>query len=137
MSLIADQNGIPFNIDIFDGNSHDSKIFKTHINSENLIDISFSDSYFMADSGYDSKEIRNLMKSKKCIVLIPQNKKNIKDKNKINHFTKNNNELFKERIKIEHMFGKLKKFRRIGLRYEKKKEMFLNFIYFALILQMI
>jgi transposase len=82
----------------------------------------------MADSGYDTKEVRDRLTSLKFTPLIPFNKRNTKDTKKINKMSKKDHNLYKKRIKIEHVFGTLKNNKKILTRYEKLSEIFLNFI---------
>jgi len=51
--------------------------------------------------GYCSSKIRNILKTKNILPIIPFNKRNTKDKNKINKLTKNEKNRYKKRIKIE------------------------------------
>ena len=57
--------------------------------------------YFIADKGYCSSKIRNLLIAKNILPIIPFNRRNTKDKNKINKLTKNEKNRYKKRIKIE------------------------------------
>jgi transposase len=65
LSLITDINGIPFNIGIYGGNIHDSTILLDQLKSENIVNVNsidckgiIGDKYFLADSGYDTIEIK-------------------------------------------------------------------------------
>ena len=132
LSLITDKYGIPFNISLYNGNIHDSTILLDQLNSKNIIDIkenNKNENYFFADGGYDSIQIREKLKKLKLIPIIPTNKRNTKDINKIVKLTKTEQKKYKKRIKIEHVFGKLKTDRKISTRYDRKNEVFINFIY--------
>jgi transposase len=77
VSLIIDKYSVPFNISIYNGNINDSVI---------LLDIGENNgmkNYFFADSGYDSSKIRSKLKELNLIPIIPTNKRNTKDINKI------------------------------------------------------
>ena len=95
LSLITDVNGIPYNIGIYEGNIHDSLIFIDQLKSKNIVDIDTNNykgkgkykEYFLADSGYDTNEIKLELEKLGLIPLIPQNKRNIKNPNKIKKFT--------------------------------------------------
>jgi hypothetical protein len=67
------------------------------------------------------------------IPIIPTNKRNTKDLNKIIKLTKEEQKKYKKRIKIEHVVGHLKTERKILIRYDKNNNVFLNFIYLHLI----
>ena len=131
LSLITDANGIPYNIFIGNGNTNDCKILMQQINTQNVVNIDTANNfnYFMADSGYDTKEVRDVVRSLKFIPLIPFNKRNTKDTKKINKMPTKDYILYKKRIKIEHVFGTLKNNKKLLTRYEKLSETFLNFIY--------
>ena len=136
LSLITDKYGVPFNISIYNGNINDSAILLDQLNSKNIIDIEENNgkkNYFFADSGYDSSKIRSKLKELNLIPIIPTNKRNTKDINKIIKLTKEEQKKYKKRIKIEHVFGKLKTERKILTRYDKNNNVFLNFIYLHLI----
>lgn len=131
LSLITDSNGIPYNIFVGNGNTHDCKILMQQINTRNIVNIDTNNNctYFMADSGYDTKEMRDVLSSLNFTPLIPFNKRNTKDTQKINTMLKKDYNLYKKRIKIEHTFGTLKNNKRLLTRYEKLSETFLNFIF--------
>ena len=104
------------------------------MNSKNIIDIqenNENENYFFADGGYDSIQIREKLKKLKLIPIIPTNKRNTKDIHLTNEvkLTKTEQKKYKKRIKIEHVFGKLKTDRKISTRYDRKNEVFINFIY--------
>jgi transposase len=63
--------------------------------------------------------------------IIPFNKRNTKDKNKIKVLTNEEKKLYKSRINIENTFLKIKKNRRLETVYEKKSENFLSLIYLS------
>ncbi len=46
-------------------------------------------------------------------------------------------QLYARRNEVERLFGRLKRYRRVGTRYEKLDVMFAGFIYLALIYEMI
>ncbi len=136
VSFITDKYGVPFNISIYNGNINDSAILLDQLNSKNIIDIGENNgkkNYFFADSGYDSSKIRSKLKELNLIPIIPTNKRNTKDINKIIKLTKEEQKKYKKRIKIEHVFGQLKTERKILTRYDKNNNVFLNFIYLHLI----
>ena len=93
MSLITDVNGIPYNIGIYEGNIHDSTIFIDQLKSKNIVDIDTNNykgkgkykEYFLADSGYDTNEIKLELEKLGLIPLIPQNKRNIICQNHLHH----------------------------------------------------
>ena len=95
LSLITDINGIPFNIGIYGGNIHDSTILLDQLKSENIVNVNsidckgiIGDKYFLADSGYDTIEIKKNISKLGMTYLIPQNRRKTKDPCKIKKFTK-------------------------------------------------
>ena len=83
-----------------------------------------------ADKGYDSIIIRNYLKSKNIIPCIP--KRNFKTREIKNY---NNNNYNKIRFVVERFFAWLKcGFHRTRIRYEKRSENYLGFVYLASIM---
>ena len=89
--------------------------------------------YFLADPGYDTKLIRNQLKEIKYNPLIAQNKRNIKDPDKIIKFNNIEKKIYNKRLVIERTFNRMKMNRKICLRYESKIDNFIGFIYLSLI----
>ena len=87
----------------------------------------------MADAGYDSIKLRNKLNDIFYKSIIPFNKRNTKDKNKIKTLTDEEKKLYKSRITIENTFLKIKKNRRLEIVYEKISKNFLSLIYLSLI----
>ena len=82
--------------------------------------------WLLADRGYDADWFRNGLKDMKIEPCIPARKSR---KQTIPH-DKNR---YKARHKIENMFGKLKDWRRIAMRYDRCPELFLSAIALAAI----
>jgi len=84
-----------------------------------------------ADKGYDSKIIREYLKSKNIVPCIPF--RNFKtNNNQIN----NQNNYNKTRFVVERFFAWLKNgFHRIRIRYERKSENYLGWIHIASIMR--
>ena len=133
LSLMTNELGIPLNIDLYSGNMNDSNICNKQLDELNKKLIDKNNSIFMADAGYDSSIIRNKLNGIFNKILIPQNKRNIRDQNKIKVFTNEEKKLYKLRIKIENTFLKIKKNRRLEIVYEKKSENFKQLIFLSLI----
>ena len=87
----------------------------------------------MADAGYDSVNLRKRLNNIFYKLIIPFNKRNTKDENKIKSLTNEEKKLYKSRISIENTFLKIKKNRRLEIVYEKKSKNFLSLIYLSLI----
>jgi hypothetical protein len=137
LSLITDVNGIPFNVNIYDGNINDSKILQIQLKNNKMLlnkDILNKHSkYFLADAGYDSSIVRNNLKERNYIPLIAFNKRNTKDKNKLKIMTDTDKMIFKKRVKIEYFFGLIKRcYKRIDSRYDKSSSSYKFFLFMAL-----
>ena len=137
ISTIIDKNARIINMGIFSGNEYDSKIFIEQLKMPSLVNEAFDKNnrnIILADSAYDSNTIRNeLINQNFRKLIVPQNKRNIKNKKLIKKMTKKDKEIFRKRIRVEHMFNKLKQFKRIYVRYEKDSLNYEGFIYLALI----
>jgi hypothetical protein len=135
LSITTDKFGIVYNANIYSGSMADSTIFADNCNNDliQLPNIMHMNAYFLADSGYDVKSIRNYLSRIGLIPIIPQNKRNIKDAKKIIRLSKQDKIRYNNRIKIENINARLKANRRINNRYDKNSAMFMGFIYLALI----
>lgn len=91
--------------------------------AEALLD-GFKADYVLADKGYDSDEIIQIILQKGAAPVIPprSNRKMPRPYDKT---------LYKQRNLIERAFNKLKHCRRIATRYDRKAQNFLAFIYLA------
>ena len=78
----------------------------------------------LADRGYDTDRLLDLLVDAEVEVVIPAKKNRLKprliDEN-----------LYKDRNKVERYFNKLKQYRRVATRYEKTASSFAGFIYLA------
>lgn len=128
ISAIVDTKGIPLSITINDSNKHDSTLFTEVFNK--LVDDGFPNNgvTLLADKGYDTKGIRENIKSNNMVPIIGYNKRNTKDVNKIKSLTDSEKELYKRRIKVEHFFGSMKKYPKINMIYEKTLESYRNMV---------
>ncbi|MDW8914282.1 transposase, partial [Legionella pneumophila] len=91
------------------GEVHDAKAAPDLISSLPIA------TYTIADKGYDSEEIREQIKQKSSIPIIPR-KKNSKTGN-----AEVDRGLYKYRHLVENIFARLKQFRAIATRYDKLK----------------
>jgi transposase len=78
----------------------------------------------LADKGYDADELLAWLQEKGIKAVIPP-KSNRKDQRDCDYWH------YKERHAVECLFGKLKYFRRIAMRYEKKALHFMEMLSFA------
>src|SRR4029450_9925728 len=75
----------------------------------------------IADKAYDSNAIRDTIKAARMKVVIPSNRSR---KRCIRH----DKALYRERNRIERCFNKLKHFRRLATRYDRRARHFLPFL---------
>ncbi len=78
----------------------------------------------IADKGYDSEKLISQIQSQGCIPVIPprSNRKNPRNYDK---------HIYKERHLIECFFNKIKHFRRVFSRFDKKASCFMGFLAYA------
>lgn len=82
--------------------------------------------FMLADRGYDADWLRADLQSQNITPCIPPRK----NRNTLIEYDKH---LYKQRHKIENMFGKLKDWRRIAMRYDRCAHTFLSAITIAAI----
>ena len=82
--------------------------------------------FVIGDKGYDSESFVSSLKDQQTIAIIPSRKTNKKQR----YY---NRELYKDRNCVERFFARLKQFRRVATRYEKKPVNYLSMIHVACI----
>lgn len=125
ISVIIDDNKVPISIIVDKGNKHDSVLFEDNINNflydPNTLKYKKCHrykQYFLADSGYDSKKINEILENKGYIPIICKNKRN--NHQKINKFENNYyKNIYKRRIKVENLFSTIKFAKKLSFMYEK------------------
>lgn len=136
ISLITNENGIPIDVNVYDGNKNDGKILEEQLKDGSVLLKDIDDlnkNIFLADKGYDSKNVRTqLINEGFKKIIIGHNKRNTKDENKIKNMTKKENKIYKKRINIEIAINKMKRYKRIEIRYEHKKKTYLQIVKLAL-----
>lgn len=78
----------------------------------------------VGDKGYDSEAFAEFIRQRNAEVVIPS-RRNAKTPREID---KN---LYKDRNKVERLFGRMKHYRRIATRYDKTAVSYLSFVYVA------
>ena len=117
--MAVDSFGLPIAFQLTGGEVHDAKA------APDLIATLPKADYTIADKGYDSEEIREQMKRKESISIIPR-KKNSKTGN-----TDIDWGLYKYRHLVENVFARLKQFRAIATRYDKLKRNYASMLAMA------
>lgn len=107
--LAVDSYGLPIEFIITGGDVHDSKV------ANELIALLPQSDFIITDKGYDSEAIRNKIRERNSIPVIPR-KKNSKVGNADIDWC-----LYKYRHLVENSFARLKHFRAIATKYDKLK----------------
>ena len=125
ISLLTDINGFPLSIFFMKGNYHDNHVFNKHIKDAKII-IPNKKFKIIADKAYSSNKNYKLLDSNNIEHIIPP-RKNMK----IYSTYKYDKKEYIKRIKIEHIFGRLKLYKRLSFRYDKFLRNYSGFVYLA------
>jgi len=107
--LAVDSYGLPIEFIITGGEVHDSKA------ANELIELLPQGDFVVADKGYDSEAIREKIRERNSIPVIPRKKNSLLGNADIDWC------LYKYRHLVENAFARLKHFRAIATRYDKLK----------------
>ena len=116
---VVDALGNPVRLALSPGQTHEMKL--AH---EVLADI--ADAYVVGDSAYSSGELIALLEKRGCQAVIGNNPTHAR--------RCIDTHLYAERYLVEHFFQKIKRFRRIAMRFEKLARNFLAFVQMASVL---
>ena len=86
-----------------------------------------TDAYVVADSAYDAGPLAKDLETRRCAVVIPSNPTRATLRDFDRH-------LYRERFLAEQFFQRIKRFRRISMRFEKLARNFLAFVQLAAVL---
>lgn len=125
ISLMTDIYGFPLSIFFMKGNYHDMRTFKNHIKDACIL-LPNKPKIILADKAYASKDVYDDLQNKNITHIIPP-RKNMQLA-KTYQYSK---QLYTKRIKIEHIFGRLKMIKRITNRYDKLLKSFAAFVHLA------
>ena len=117
--MAVDACGLPIEFDITGGEVHDCKVAP-----EFFAKLPDAD-YMIADKGYDSEELRDIIREKGSIPVIPR-KSNSTIGNADMDWA-----LYKYRHLVENIFARLKHFRAIATRYDKLKRNYASMVAMA------
>ena len=140
LSTIVDINGITIAALLVSGNMNDSITVDETL--DNLLietkTVEYKEfnkyrQYFLADKGYDTKHIRNIVTEKGYTPIIDHNNRNTKDIAKIKKLNEQEKPIYNKRVIVEQSYSWLKKNTRLECRREKKLSMFSGFIFLAFI----
>ncbi len=121
---IADRHGLPLAIAIAPGQRHDV------ILTDRTLDAAFVDQLpprLIADRAWDSTKWQKALLEERGIELIAPLKKTTTRRRQDGRSLRR----YKRRWKVERLFAWLKRFRRIGTRYERKAANYLGFLHLA------
>ena len=117
--MAVDAYGLPIEFELTGGEVHDCKVAPDFVEKLPASD------YIIADKGYDSEELRDIIRSKLSIPVIPR---------KSNSTIGNDDMdwgLYKYRHLVENVFARLKHFRSIATRYDKLKRNYASMLALA------
>jgi transposase len=117
---VVDALGNPVRLALSPGQTHEMKLAY-----ELLSDI--TDAYVAGDSAYDAGPLVAQLTDNRCIVVIPSN-----PTRKVQRLI--DLDLYKERHLVEGFFQRIKRFRRIAMRFDKLARNFLAFVQLASVL---
>jgi transposase len=125
ISLLTDIHGFPLSVLFMKGNYHDNHVFNTHIRDAIAI-IPNKKITIMADKAYSANNNYELLNTYNMKHIIPP-RKNMR----IAATYKYDKNEYIKRIKIEHIFARLKLFKRLDHRYDKYLKNYKEFVYLA------
>ena len=128
ISVAVDESGVPLTVHLSKGNKHDARIAPKIINKL-LINKTSEEKLILADKAYDSKKIRQLIRSKNYNPIISKRRYRNSKKRTIK---KKYRKIYKKRIIVENFFAWLKAFSIIDKIYEKTTKSYLGLLYLAI-----
>lgn len=123
VAAVVDALGRAVGLHLVAGNRHDIKAVTPLLGD-------LADCWAVGDRGFDSKRFRSELTKVGATPCIPPRRSN-----RISYYYSKS--LYTHRHLVENFFGRIKRLRRIGTRYEKLAETFLGFITFATIVDWI
>jgi transposase len=117
--MAVESCGLPIDFEITGGEVHDCKIAPEFI--EKLL----PSDYTIADKGYDSEEVRECIRKKSSIPMIPRKSNSTIGNSDMDWC------LYKYRHLVENVFARLKHFRAIATRYDKLKRNYASMVAMA------
>lgn len=117
--MAVDAYGLPIDFELTGGEVHDCK------NASEFIEKLPVSTYTIADKGYDSEEVRDTIRKRGSIPVIPR-KNNSKIGNADMDWC-----LYKYRHLVENLFARIKHFRAVATRFDKLKRNYASVIAMA------
>jgi transposase len=113
---VVDALGNPVRLVLSPGQAHEIRFASELLSG-------FFDAYVAGDSAYSSRALAEQLEAQGCTVVIPSNPTHAE--------RKIDKHLYKERHLVENFFQRIKRLRRIAMRFEKLARNFLGFLYLA------
>lgn len=117
--MAVDSCGLPIEFELTGGEVHDCKAAPEFIKKLPVSE------YTVADKGYDSEELRQLIRDRLSIPIIPRKNNSIIGNDDMDWG------LYKYRHLVENVFARLKHFRSIATRYDKLKRNYASMLALA------
>ena len=114
---VVDALGNVLRLVLTPGQQHDVTVASTMLEG-------YSDSYVLGDKGYDSAPLREQIIKQGCTPVIPSRSNSLSPAQYDKH-------IYKERFLVENFFSKLKFYRRVFARFDKKAQNFMSFLALA------
>lgn len=124
---LADGNGLPIAISIESGSRHDVALVDQTLDEAFL---KYLPSRLIADKAFDAAPLEKRLLEERNVELIAPKRKTTATRKTDGRKMRR----YKRRWKVERLFAWLKRFRRIGTRYERKSQNFLGFLQLGCIL---
>jgi transposase len=123
ISILTDINGIPLSVLVNKGSVHDITFVDKHVEDSYFI-YKYKNNQLLADKAYESKKLRDFLKNNNYQLMVPK-----KRRAKINYYF--DKTIYKNRIKVENTFQKLKSYRRVMIRYDSLYKNYYSFVLLA------
>ena len=117
---MTDAQGRPVVLVLTAGNVSD------YVPAKACLDVAPEAKIVIADRGYDSDELRNFIKQRGAMPVIPPKKNR-----KVQYYY--DREIYKTRNRVERFFCRIKDFRRVATRYDRQPYTFMAAIFLAAI----
>lgn len=117
--MVVESFGLPIEFVITGGQVHDSQV------ASQLIELTPTSNYMIADRGYHAEPIRDQIRERGSIPVIPRRKNSLVGNGDIDWG------LYRCRHLVENVFARLKHFRAIATRYDKLKRNFKSMLALA------
>ena len=119
LHAVVDALGNPIRFALSEGQTHEMK------HASELLD-GVANAYVVADSAYSSAALVQELESRNCQVVIANN-----PTHKQRDFDRH---IYRERFLVEKFFQRIKRYRRIAMRFDKLARNFLAFVHLAAVL---